>query len=309
MPEASSSNAKELKDVLAPGALTELRRLEFRTRRMMDADLCGQYRSAFRGTGLVYSDVREYQPGDDVKKIHWKISARTGKVYVKSYEEDRQLTVILVVDISRSTMFGTPRSKHDKAFEFAALVSMLAQYNGDTAGLCLFSDEVEEFLPPAKSRSRFQRLVLSLLQERELRPASNLAGALEHVLKHHRRRAVIFVVSDFLCDGYEESLLRLSLKHDVINVLIEHDLDRELPRAGLVRFQDAESGEFLTIDTSSPRVRGEIAAQHDARVAALSNCCRRLQCDLIRVSDNALRPLVQLMRRRTTRTLRSAVAT
>jgi uncharacterized protein (DUF58 family) len=298
---------RNLSDLISGSARSELKRLEIKTRRVLDADLCGQYRSAFRGSGLVYADLREYQPGDEIKSIHWKISARAGKVYVKSYEEDRQLNLMLVIDISSSTLFGAARSKHAKAFEFAALIAMLAQTNGDSVGLCLFSDEVEEFLPPSKARTRFQRVILSLLQHRELKPASNLAGALEHILRHQKRRSVVFVVSDFLCPKFEEQLLKLSLKNDVVCVLLEDALDQALPSAGIVEFIDAESNELYALDTSSARVQRALEKLHQERLSNLRRVCLAAQTDLITIRDSTLKPLLDLMERRSKRSSRPSL--
>ena len=141
---AQEQPQKRVGDLLRPGIVTELKRLQLRTRRSLNADIMGNYRSAFRGSGLVYSDLREYQPGDEVKSIHWKASARTGRVYVKSYEEDRQLRIVLCLDISRSTLFGKATSKQDKILEFAALIALLAQNNQDALGVCLFSSIIED---------------------------------------------------------------------------------------------------------------------------------------------------------------------
>jgi len=302
-----SVQEKELRELLDPVLLGEVKRLEIRTRRSLNADFIGQYRSTFRGQGLVYSDLREYQPGDEVKNIHWKATARTNKVYVKSYEEDRQLSILLVVDISSSTLFGAPKTKHLRAFEFAALVAMLAQKNQDALGLCLFSKEVAEFLPPCKSRTQLQKIILSLLQHRVLHPASNLSLALDYILKRQRRSALIFIISDFYCPPFAEPLATLALKHDVVCVLLEDPLDKELPKAGLVEFQDAESGERILIDTSNRKVLQAIKAEHDAHVNKLAELCALNKIDMIRLLDNPVQPLAELMRRRTARIAKPSI--
>jgi uncharacterized protein (DUF58 family) len=279
----------------------ELRRIELHTKRRVSADLTGKYRSAFRGSGLLFSDIREYQPGDYVKNIHWKVTARTGKVYVKSYEEDRQLSIMLAVDISRSTDFGANRSKHRKAIEFAALVSLLASQNRDSFGLCLFSDKVTSFTRPSASRRQFQKLLLELISEHELRPATDIGAALDYLVEHQRKTSVIFVVSDFLSPDFDESFRRLAIRHDVIAVLVEDDIDYELPAAGIVEFEDAESGKRYILDTSHPGSRAIFEQQSKERAAKLRAKLQVLGVDLMVLKDNPLSPLSELMTRRQAR--------
>jgi uncharacterized protein (DUF58 family) len=281
--------------------MAELRRIELRTRRSIDADLMGQYRSAFRGTGLVFSDIRQYQPGDDVKHIHWKVTARSPNVYVKSYEEDRQLNIILALDISRSTQFGADKSKHQKALEFSALVALLAKSNQDAIGLCLFSDDVEEFLPARKNRSQIQRILLELMRPRELKPATNIAAAINHLNKYQRRTSIVFLISDFISPSYELELKNLSVRHDVVCVMLEDKLDVTLPQAGLVEFTDAENGQRVLLDTSSLQVRQKLNEMHNTRIEKWKGICKTAGADCIRISENSLRPLTQLMHQRAER--------
>jgi uncharacterized protein (DUF58 family) len=292
---------RSIDEVLSPGILAELRRLELKTRRAIDSDLVGNYRSAFRGSGLVFSDLREYIPGDDVKHIHWNATARTGKVFVKSFEEDRQVRVFVAVDISNSTNFGTGKIKHLKALEFAAVIAMLAQKNHDLMGLCLFSDVVEEFLPPAATRKQFHEILLSILRHRELRKGTDVGGALSHIREHLRRPSVLFVVSDFLSPPFADQLRMLSLRHDVICVLLEDRTEQDPPRAGIVQFYDAESGRRVLIDTSSAATRRRITGLHAQRLAALRELCSACGADLMRVQDSVMRPLADLMQRRQSR--------
>ncbi len=278
--------------------ITDVKRLEFKTRRILDSDLIGQYRSAFRGSGLIYSDLREYQPGDEVKSIHWKASARTGKVYVKSYEEDRMLNVMLLVDISRSTDYGFPKTRHIRAFEFAALIALLAQKNGDAIGLSMFSDAVEEFTPPRRSRTQIQKVILSLMEHRSLKPASNMPQAIEHLQKHLKRRGIVFIVSDFVCPPFEEQLKKLAYKHDVIAVYLEDSPETCLPKAGIVEYCDAESGETCLLDTQSEKSRQQYKEIQSINKKRILDVCTRSRTDLITISDNPLRPLVELMKKR-----------
>jgi len=288
----------ELREILDPALLTEIRRIELRTKRTISADMMGQYRSAFRGTGLIFSDLREYEPGDDVKNIHWKATARSGKVYVKSYEEDRQLNIIVALDVSSSTNFGAKRSKHRAALEFAALVSLLAKANQDAIGLCTFSGQVEEFLPPRRARSQLHRILKKLLDPRELTPSTNVAKALKYLKENQKRSSVIFVVSDFISPPFQQELTTLTLKHDVIMVMLQDQLDYSLPTAGLVEFEDAESGARIVIDTSNGSAKKQLEDMHRARIDAWKEQCTSAGADHLVIKDNSLRPLMQLMNER-----------
>lgn len=290
-----------ISSLLSPSMLAELRRVELRTRRNIDSDLMGRYRTAFRGSGLVYSDLREYQPGDEVKNIHWKATARTGKVYVKSYEEERQLNIMIAVDTSASTDFGRAKSKHTKALEFAALITMLAQRSQDAVGLCLFSDKVEEYFPPKRSRTQLFRILFELLRARTLRPGTDIAGALDYIRSHQRKPAIIFLVSDFFSAPFESQLRYLSISHDLVCVALVDIQDRELPSVGIVEFVDAESGERILFDTSQRRARETLQRMQLERLEELNTLCKRLGADLIRVDENPLRPLAELMQRRMAR--------
>lgn len=285
---------------LDPKLLAELRRIQLRTRRSISSDLIGQYRSAFRGSGLVFSELREYQPGDDVKHINWKVSARSDKVFVKSYEEERQLNIVVALDISRSTLFGS-RSKHDKALEFAALISILAHQSRDAVGLCLFSKEIEVYLPTSPKRSQLYRILSELLVQRELMPETNLAAALSHLSSHQRKRSFIFIVSDFYSPSYEKELKELAYRHEVVCVLLEDLLDSELPAVGMVEFIGAESGERIVLDCSSKASRSALRNMHNSRIRSVQDLCEKAGCDFIRVNESALAPLAALMRRRTAR--------
>ena len=297
----ASSGAAGVSALLSPAMLSELRRIELRSRRAIDSTLAGVYRSAFRGSGLVFSDLREYQPGDDVKHIHWKASARTGRVFVKSYDEERLLNIVLAVDISRSTAFGKERSKHRRAIEFAALVTMLAAQNRDAAGLCLFGREVHEFLTPSARRAQIHRIISCLLSPPELSQGTSLAAALRHIRMHQRRAAVVFVVSDYISPPFEEELRFLSRRHDVILCMLADELDYELPRAGIVEFADAESGERIMLDTSRDKLAVWLRAQHERRRLEMRSLAQSCQADFLDLEGNPLSALASLMHRRTAR--------
>jgi len=287
--------------MLSAELISELKRIELRTRRKMSSSVVGNYRSAFRGQGLVFSDLREYQPGDDTKNIDWKSSAKTGRVFVKSYEEDRSLNLISLVDVSRSTAFGAPKNKHAKALEFAAIVSILASRSRDAMGLGLFSDKVEEFIAPKQNRGQLYRILSKLMSFAEPSGKTDLNPILRYLHDHQKRRSVIFIISDFFAPDFEQSLKPLARKHDLIAVLLEDKLDFELPKAGLVEFQGAEDGRSVLIDTSHPKAAKLVREIHEKRAFKLREFLRGLQVDLIRISDNPLPPLAELMRQRAAR--------
>lgn len=281
--------------------LAELRRLELRSRRNIDSDLIGNYKSAFRGSGLVFSDLREYQPGDDVKHIHWKVTARTGRVYVKSYDEDRSINVIVAVDISNSTSYGSVRSKYSKATEFAALLTLLASQGQDAIGLCLFADQVQEFLPARRSRSQVQRILSTLLATRQLAEATDIGNCLDFLRQHQKRSSVIFLVSDFFSPPFEQQLKYISRKHDLICTLIEDPLDYCLPTAGIVEFYDAETDQRILIDTTAKSTVSSLKQSHQQRVNSLQQLFNSASADFITIDNNPLQPLTTLMRQRTKR--------
>jgi uncharacterized protein (DUF58 family) len=294
--------SKAVSDILHSGLLSEIKRLEFRARRAVDADILGSYKSAFRGSGLVFSDVREYQPGDDIRSIHWKVTARTGKVYVKDFEEDRQLTFLVAVDISRSTIFGTSRANQTRMAEFAALLFLLARQNNDKIGLCLFDDSVQTYLPPSQpGRNHFQRLLYTLLQPRTANPATDISVAMKHVLSHQRRRSVVFFLSDFYSPPFEEALRRLAIRHEVICAHCSDPAETAPPRCGLIQIVDSETGQIRTIDTSSQIARKDFTLLQRQRTIRLQNLCKVTGSDYVSIADNPMRSLSELMRTRTAR--------
>ena len=279
---------------------SELRRIQLRSRRLVTGDLLGQYRSAFRGTGLVFTDIREYQPGDDVKHIHWKATARTGKVFVKSYEEDRQLRVLLAVDMSASMRALNQRSAYAKALEFAATIGALAQRGNDLFGLSLFAEKPITYLQPKSGAKRTHQILATLMSEQGDYHSTDLAAALDHISLTLRKPSIIFVLSDFLCPAFDAPLKTLSVLHDVVLVQIESPLEQG-DALGLVTFTDAETGEEAVVDTSDPVVRQKWSEALEARRASLKETAQSCRADHIVISDSVIRPLVRLMRERVRR--------
>lgn len=298
---AQTSTPTPLLTALDPLLVAEIRRLELRAKRALSHDLVGNYRSAFHGSGLVYADLREYQPGDEPKHIHWKVTARTQKVYVKAYQEERSLNLILVVDRSASMRCGRGRDRATRAAEFAALIGILAQANNDALGLCLFDSGIQEYVPARRRRRQLERVLLTMLHrdaaEQSQSASSNLSAALDEVRRHQRKSATLFIVSDFFCELDEQHLTRLAKQHDVILVLLEDAFELNPPAVGIIEAQDAESGEIVALDLGSARVRRDIQAAHEGRVRDVAEVALRAGADLVRLSDS-LRPLFELMERR-----------
>lgn len=271
--------------------ITRIRRIEITTRRAVEDSLGGQYHSVFKGRGMDFHDVRAYAPGDEVRAIDWNVSARTGHLHVKRFVEERELTVMVLCDLSGSTDFGSgKRTKAEVAAEIAALLAFSAVQNGDRVGLCLFTDEVERFVPPRKGRRHALRLVSEILQFRARSRGTDLGAALTQLRRTMRRRCVAFVLSDFLDDEarFELPLRIAARKHDLVPVRIEDRLERALPAAGLALLEDPETGATLRVDLSDRRVRDRLAADAAAAEQRLTRLFTRLDLDHARVqADDA----------------------
>lgn len=236
--------------------MKDVRRLQVLARRAVTEIFAGEYASAFRGRGMEFEEVREYQPGDDIRTIDWNVTARAGKPYVKRYVEERELTAILVVDLSASGMFGSDaKLKRRVMLECAALVSLVAALNNDRAGLVTFTDRVEAFIPPRKGSVAASRILRELLAASPIGLGTDLAKALDFTCARVRRRSLLFVVSDLIAPGAEASLALAAGRHELITLHVRDKREAELPSAGLLSVVDPETGARDTIDTSSARVR------------------------------------------------------
>ena len=290
----------------APSAevLRQVRRLELTARGLVNAAFAGEYRSVFVGSGMEFAEVREYQPGDEVRSIDWNVTARMGKPFVRRYVEERERTVMVAVDASASTRFATAgRFKSELAAEFAAVVALCAIRSNDRVGGLLFTDRIEHVVPPAKGRRHALRLVRDLLAVEPQGQGTNLAAALDALTRLTTHRAIVFVLSDFDAPDYETSLSRLARRHDTIAVPIEDPAERLLPDAGVVRFIDPESGEQVEADTSNPRIRAEYAERVCELREARSARFRRLGVDeiAVRTDRGYARELLAFFRRRIAR--------
>lgn len=283
---------------------TELRRIQLRSRRLVTGDLLGQYRSAFRGTGLVFSDLREYQPGDEIKQIHWKATARTGTVFVKSYEEDRQLRIMLAVDTSPSMRSSWGHQSFSKAVEFCSLIGSLSQRGNDLLGVMTFAQTVEAYLPPKAGPKLCSRVLATLQQSpANASPKTDLGYACEHLSSSLRRTSIVFILSDFEGQLSREQLQRLCSRHDVVLVQIQPP-ESSFLSAGLVSFTDAETGEQCMVDTSSSRVRTAWGEALSRRRTATKILARECGADHILITDSPAAPLIALMKERVRRTIR-----
>lgn len=254
---------------------SELRRIRVFSKRFVESELQGNYRTKFKGSGLIFSDLREYQPGDDVKHIHWKVTARTKRPFVKTYEEERQLSVLLAIDESSSMSSGISASRNKRLRLFSGLVATLARKNGDLLGFLTFGKIIHDFVKPSGARSSYQRIWKLLLESRPFHEATDLNAPLQFMSKQLRKHSVVFLCSDFVSPVFEESLKRLSVSHDVVCVYLKEDWSAALPRGGLVEFEDPESGRRRILDTSSRKVRRSLEDREEWKADSFGNCVVR----------------------------------
>ncbi len=280
-----------------------VRRLEIMTRRIVNDVMAGEYHSVFRGQGMDFSEVREYQPGDDIRTIDWNVTARTGVPHIKRYVEERELTVIFVVDVSGSTLFGSvARRKRPLAALVTAVLGFSAIRNNDRVGLMLFSDHVEKFIRPRKGRKHGMRVITDLIHEPVGR-GTNIVEALDTLNRLQRRRAVVFLLSDFQQDDIHNALSVTSRRHDLIAISITDPRELTVPNVGLIDLEDAETGETLLVDTSSSRVRRRIEHALGKRRDHVRRMLRSLKIDHIdlRTDRDFDKPLIDFFERRTAR--------
>jgi uncharacterized protein (DUF58 family) len=302
-PGAPASTAPKSTGV-PPEILRQVKLLELRTRGLVNSLFTGEYRSVFKGQGMEFSEVREYQPGDEVRSIDWNVTARMRKPYVKRYIEERELTVMLAVDLSGSERFGTRgRFKSELASELAAVLAMSAIRNNDRVGAILFSDRIEHVVPPRKGRRHVLRLMRDLLVFEPVGTGTDIGAALEYAGKMLSHKSIIFVVSDFQSADLEQPLKLLAQRHDVVAVTVDDPAELELPDIGLARFVDPETGQTLDVDTSDPEVRSRFAAAVSEEITARRRLLRRLAIDEIPIHTDGgvVDPLIKFFRTRETR--------
>jgi len=279
----------------------EVRRIEITTRHLVRDIVAGEYSSAFRGRGVEFAEVREYQPGDDVRTIDWNVTARLGNTYVKRYLEERELTVLFVIDFSASGGFGSRvRTKADLATEVCAVLALAAVRNNDRVGSLFATDRVERYLAPRKGRRHVLRAISELLAFEPAGRGTDLAAALSYLEPLLRRRAVLFLVSDFLATGFEAPLARLARRHDVIAVQLLDPRERELPDVGLATLWDPEGSSWRFVDTSDAALRDRFRQRAEEFDAGLERTLRERGADLLRLETGEpyAEPLLAFFRRR-----------
>ena len=306
-PDGRGARADGVSPTVPPEVLRQVRFIELRTRGPVNSLFAGEYRSVFKGQGMEFAEVREYQPGDEVRAIDWNVTARMRRPFVRQYEEERELTVMLAVDLSGSERFGTARRfKSELATELAAVLALAAVRNNDRVGLVLFTDRVEHVVRPRKGRRHALRLLRDLLVTEPVGTGTSVAVAADYLGRLLSHKAIVFIVSDFEDPALERPLKRLALRHDVIAVTVEDPGELTLPDVGLARFVDPESGEEVDVDTSDARVRAafDTAVQKDRE--ARQKLLRRLAIDEVPVRTDAgyLEPLLKFFRARETRAQR-----
>jgi uncharacterized protein (DUF58 family) len=281
---------------IPPQILAAVRRIEIRTRRLVDEVFSGEYHSVFRGRGVEFREVREYVPGDDVRAIDWNVTARNDDPFVKQFEEERELTVVLAADVSGSGRFGSgERTRSEVAAELCGVLAFAAVSNKDKVGLLLFSDHVEKYIPPAKGRSHVLRLIRELLTYRPRGRGTDMVAPLEMLGRVLKRKATVFLVSDWWVEDCSRSLRTVARRHDCVAVRLRDPRERDLPAVGLVAWRDAETGRRMLVDTGSTTVRRQMRQRLERHDRELVDILRRSTVDLvdIDVTESYVEPLLR----------------
>ncbi len=281
--------------------LKKVRKIEIKTRRLSDHMFGGEYHSTFKGRGMTFSEVRQYQFGDDVRNIDWNVTARYNEPYIKVFEEERELTLMLMADISGSELFGTDAQfKNEIITEIAATLAFSATQNNDKIGLILFTDEIELYIPPKKGKSHVLRIIRELLEFQPKSKKTDLAMALKFLRNIMKKKAIVFVLSDFITDGYKDTLKIAAGKHDITGIRIYDRREEEIPNLGMVQMEDEETGELMLVNTGSKSVRRSYNAYYRDRVDYFQNSFLKsgagaLSC---RVDESYVKKLLGYFKRR-----------
>jgi uncharacterized protein (DUF58 family) len=284
--------------------LENVRHIEIQTKKLVNETFAGEYQSTFKGRGMEFAEVREYQVGDDIRTIDWNVSARMGHPFVKQYVEERELTVMLLVDASSSGEFGTvDRMKGEIAVEMCAVLAFSAIKNNDRVGLIIFTDKIEKYIPPKKGRKHVLRVIRELIYFKPEDTRTDISAALEYMLRVQKKKSVVFLISDFLSQDYDRALKIANRKHDVISITITDPRERSLPNIGFLELEDAETGERIMVDTKDPEVRrlfGEISENESLK---REKNFRSANIDQIDVTTDVsyTKPLARFFRKRANR--------
>jgi uncharacterized protein (DUF58 family) len=282
----------------------KVRKIEIKTRGLSNQIFSGEYHSVFKGRGMAFSEVREYQYGDDIRNIDWNVTARFNHPFIKIFDEERELTVILLIDVSGSNDFGTNRQlKQELVTEIAAVLSFSAIQNNDKVGVIFFSDKIEKFIPPKKGQSHILRIIRELIDFKAESSGTNIAEALRFMTNAIKKKSTAFLISDFMDEGFAKAIQIANHKHDLIAIRVTDKRETELVDIGLVRMKDAETGEKLWIDTSSWKVRQQFKEWTDRKRAELDTLFTRYGVDVVKVytGEDYVRPLMNLFRKREAR--------
>ncbi|UZO82010.1 DUF58 domain-containing protein [Aquimarina sp. ERC-38] len=256
--------------------LKKVRKIEIKTRRLSDHVFGGEYHSTFKGRGMTFSEVRQYQFGDDVRNIDWNVTARYNEPYIKVFEEERELTMMLMVDVSGSQFFGTQQQfKKDIITEIAATLAFSATQNNDKIGLLLFTDQIELFIPPKKGRSHVLRIIRELLEFDPISKETNITEALKFLSGVMKKKTIVFILSDFIADDYDHTLKIVGKKHDVTGIRVYDKREENIPNLGMVQMEDEETGELLLVNTSSKTTRKQYAGYYKKKVSYFKDSFNR----------------------------------
>ena len=281
--------------------IRKVKGIELRTKRLVNDVFSGEYHSVFKGTGIEFAEVREYGIGDDVRLIDWNVTARTGHPYIKTFDEERELTVMLVVDVSGSGLFGSRgSSKEDLSAEVSAVLAFSAIKNNDRVGLVMFTDRIELYIPPKKGAKHVLRVIREILYFKPQGTRTNMTAAVEHVNRILKRKSIVFVISDFMDSGFESALSVASRKHDLIAITIGDEREELLSDSGVIALEDAETGQICLVDTSSRKVRRNYWNTIQKRQTELENFFKRVGIDRIdlKTGQNYDEELVRFFKKR-----------
>ena len=287
--------------MLTKELLKQVRQIEIRTKGLVNQVFSGEYHSVFKGRGMEFSEVREYQFGDDIRNIDWNVTARFGHPFIKVFEEERELTVMLMVDISGSLMFGSvSKTKQRVAAELTAILAFSALKNNDKVGLILFTDKIEKFVPPRKGNKHVLRIIREVLSFQPEGNATDIGSALEFMNGAIKKRSIVFLLSDFMDDGYEKILRIVGKKHDLIGVVLDDRRETEIPKMGLIKLTDAETNQERWVDTSSRKVQKVLQKRREEMIGKRKSLfiTSRLDSIYVRTGENYITPLVNFFRMR-----------
>lgn len=286
--------------------LKKVRKIEIKTRGLSKNIFAGEYHSAFKGRGMAFSEVREYQYGDDIRNIDWNVTARFNNPYIKIYEEERELTVMLLIDVSNSRVFGTQSQlKKNLITEISAVLSFSAIQNNDKIGVILFSDKVEKFIPPKKGRTHILRIIRELIEFKPENKETNISEALRYLTNAIKKRSTAFLISDFMDDDngkprFDEAIRIANRKHDVVGLKIYDKREKEIPSVGIIRMKDAETGEYAWVDTTSHALRRNYANWYLNMDASVNDTLVRAGVDFVSIAtdEDYVKPLINLFKKR-----------